>query len=207
MNTTFAILAGGSSSRMGQDKALLSLNGKPLISSILERGRLITDEKIIIANQQENYRFLNIPIYRDCLSMKGPLVGLYTALKNMNRKYLILVGCDMPFVNTSLLSFELQELKHGGYDVVIPEHGDNLEPLHAVYHRETCLSVVLSALENGNRSLIGWQSTVSVRKVGESEIRRFDPDLLCFTNLNTPQEYQNLKQNINTIDEHLCSGD
>lgn len=205
INTTFAIIAGGSSSRMGQDKALLSINGKPLISSILERGRFITDETIIIANQPDVYRFLNVPIFRDCLSMKGPLVGLYTALKYAQSKYLILVGCDMPFISTSLLSFELHQLERGGYDVVIPEHDEILEPLHAVYNRENCLRVVLSALEHGSRSLIGWQKTVSVRKVEESEIRFFDQDLLCFTNLNTPQEYQNLKQNINMIDARLCS--
>lgn len=189
-DTTFAILAGGCSSRMGKDKAILPFLGQPLIQRIVCRGQAITDHVFVVGSRPEAYPFLQVPLVCDILSIKGPLVGLYTALSVSKSAYLILVGCDMPFINLDMLSFQLGILEHEAFDVVIPKYANGLEPLHAVYRRESCLDAVKSALEEGERSLTGWLPRVRVREIPEDTLLSFDPDLRAFTNLNTPQEYQ-----------------
>jgi len=196
-NTTFAVLAGGFSRRMGQDKALLPLGGEPLIQRILGRGRLITDHQLVITNHPEAYSFLNVPLVRDMLEIQGPLVGLYTALCISQTPYLILTGCDMPWINPELLVYQLQLVHYEAWDVVIPKHEGTFEPLHAVYRRDTCLKAVETALEVGDRSLVGWLSRVRVREIGEDEVHHFDPTLRCFLNLNTPDEYHSMMTQIN----------
>jgi molybdopterin-guanine dinucleotide biosynthesis protein A len=189
-DVTFAILAGGLSSRMGQDKALLPIQGEPLIQRVVNRGKAISDNFLVITNRPEAYPFLQVPLVRDILSIKGPLVGLYTALHVSESAFLILVGCDMPFINLAMLSFQLSVLEHEDVDVVIPKHANGFEPLHAVYRRETCLDLVKSAIDEGERSLIGWFNRACVREIPENRLLSFDPDLRAFMNLNTPQDYQ-----------------
>ena len=187
---TFAVLAGGSSIRMGQDKAVLPFLGKPLIQHIVGIGQAITENVLVVVNRPEAFQFLQVPLTRDILNIKSPLVGLYTALSVSKSTYLILVGCDMPFINLALLSFQLAVLEHEACDVVIPIHANGLEPLHAVYLREACLSPVKTALDEGDLSLIGWLNRVRVREISENILRSFDPDLRAFVNLNTLKEYQ-----------------
>lgn len=189
-DATFAILAGGLSSRMGQDKALLPIQGEPLIQRVVNQGKAISDNFLVITNRPEAYQFLQVPLVRDILSIKGPLVGLYTALCVSKSAFLILVGCDMPFINLAMLSFQLGVLEHEDFDVVIPKHANGLEPLHAVYRRETCLYPLKFALDEGERSLLGWLNRVRVREIPENTLLSFDPDLRAFMNLNTPQDYQ-----------------
>jgi len=189
-DVTFAILAGGLSSRMGQDKALLSIQGEPLIQRVVNRGKAISDNFLVVTNRPEAYSFLQVPLVRDILSIKGPLVGLYTALSVSKSTFLILVGCDMPFINLAMLSFQLGVLEHDDVDVVVPKHANGLEPLHAIYRRETCLNLVKSALDEGERSLIGWFAQANVREIPENRLLSFDPDLRAFMNLNTLQDYQ-----------------
>lgn len=187
---TFAILAGGASVRMGKDKAALQFMGEALIQRIVFRGQALTDNILVITNHPEAYEFLQVPLARDLLSIKGPLVGLYTALSVSRTEYLILVGCDMPFINTTMLAYQLSILEHEPFDIAIPKHADGFEPLHSVYRQAICLDQVETALEEGERSLIGWLKKVRVWEIPESSLRSFEPELKAFTNLNTPQDFQ-----------------
>jgi len=85
-------------------------------------------------------------------------------------------------------------LSQTGVDVVIPSTPDGLEPLHAVYRRETCLPVIHSALENGNLKMTGWLPQVSVRIVLPEEVAHFDPHGLAFWNLNTPEDFRQAEE-------------
>lgn len=189
-DTIFAILAGGSFSRMGQDKAVLPFEEEPLIQSIVFRGQAITDHVFVVVNRPEAYPFLQVPLVRDILSIKGPLVGLYTALHVSKSAFLILIGCDMPFINLAMLSFQLSVLEHEDVAFVIPKHVNGFEPLHAVYRRETCLDLVKFSIDEGERSLIGWFNRARVREIPENRLLSFAPDLRAFINLNTPQDCQ-----------------
>lgn len=198
---TLAIQAGGFSTRMGQDKALLPFEGKPLIEFIANRGKTLTDDLIVTSNQPDSFKFLNLPVYPDHLNQSGSLVGMHTALSAAKRPLVAVVGCDMPFFSPALLAYQVKCIEESGLDVVVPRSQDGLEPFHAIYRRESCLNAIYTALEKNIYSLIGWFKLMQVEEISEEQIRPFDPDSRAFINLNTPEDYQNALELV-AIDQH-----
>lgn len=188
---TLAIQAGGFSTRMGQDKALLPFEGKPLIEYIANRGKALTHDLLVTSNQPDSFKFLNLPVYPDHLNQSGSLVGMHTALSAAKRPLVAVVGCDMPFFSPALLAYQVKCIEESGLDVVVPRSQDGLEPFHAIYRRESCLNAIYVALEKNIYSLIGWFKLMRVGEISEEQIRPFDPDSRAFINLNTPEDYQN----------------
>lgn len=186
---TLAVLAGGRSTRMGRDKALLPFLGRPLIQRVLDRLAGLADEELVAANTAEAYAFLGRPLVPDLEPGCGPLGGLASSLAAARSSLLAAVGCDMPFADRELLAFERDLLVQEAVDVVIPQGAQGLEPLHAVYRKESCLPVVRAALQAGERRMIAWLPQVRVRTLTLEEIARFSPDGLAFWNLNTPEEF------------------
>lgn len=187
---TIAIQAGGQSNRMGQDKALLPFLGQPLIARVVARLEGLGCEMLIITNQPETYAFLGLPLIADIVSGQGVLGGLYTALFAAHQPLVAVVACDMPFVQSELLAEECQLLRREHVDVVIPRSPMGLEPLHAIYQRETCLPAAKAALEAGERRLVAWFPAVRVREMPPEEIALVDPDFRSFINVNQPMEFQ-----------------
>jgi molybdopterin-guanine dinucleotide biosynthesis protein A len=187
---TLALFSGGKSGRMGQDKALMPFLGQPLIQRIFEQLKGIAEEVILSTNHPEAYAFLNIRMVPDIYPDRGALGGLYSVLRLARHSILAAVACDMPFASPSLFSFEKRLLSTTGVDAVVPSTKDGLEPLHAVYRRDTCLPVVEAALMAGELKLSGWLSKIDVRQVLPEEIAHFDPDGLAFQNLNTLEEFR-----------------
>ena len=186
---SLALLSGGRSSRMGQDKALMPFLGRPLIQRILDRLACVGEQVILSTNHPEDYTFLDLPAYPDIQPDCGSLGGLYTALSSAGHSIIAAVACDMPFANRALFKYERLLLSQTGVDVVIPSTPDGLEPLHAVYRRDACLPVISSALAAGQMKMVGWLPEVSVRIVLPEEVAYFDPDGLAFWNLNTLEEF------------------
>src|SRR5512135_2970118 len=149
MSWTIVIQAGGESRRMGQNKALLPFHGQPLIERVVKRLKSSADELILTANQPELFQFLGLPIFPDLIPGKGSLGGLYTALSAAHFPLVAVVACDMPFINPALLVAEQNLLVQGSWDVAIPRSEEGLEPLHAVYRKDACLTPIRRALEEG----------------------------------------------------------
>jgi molybdopterin-guanine dinucleotide biosynthesis protein A len=191
---SLALLSGGRSSRMGQDKALMPFLGRPLIQRIMERLASVGEQVILSTNRPAEYVFLHLPSYPDIQPNCGSLGGLYTALSAARHSIIAAVACDMPFANPDLFKYEKLLLRQTGADVVIPTSPNGLEPLHAVYRRDTCLLAVKSALEAGNLKMIAWLQDVSVRIVLPEEVAHFDPDGLAFWNLNTPEDFRQAEE-------------
>lgn len=191
---TLAIQAGGESRRMGQDKALLPLLGKPLVARVLSSLSTLADEILVTTNRPEDFRFLDVPLYTDKYPGTGALGGLYTALEAAGQPLVAVVACDMPFASADLLIFARDRLLTSGADVAIPRSEEGFEPFHAVYRRETCLPAVKKALEAGERRLISWFPDVTVSPILPEEWLPYDPDLLAFWNLNTPDDFQQAEQ-------------
>jgi molybdopterin-guanine dinucleotide biosynthesis protein A len=188
------IQAGGKSSRMGTDKLFLPFRGQILIEWVIDRLANLTDDLIIISNQPEKLKYLNLSVYPDIISDVGPLAGLYTGLKQARFESVVMVACDMPFVNSSLLIEEVRLLNEMQVDVVIPAPGGNTEPLHAAYRRETCLPAVEAGIRSGMRRLIEWHTFVRVHLMEDAQIRKFDPTGLAFMNINNPEDAQLAEQ-------------
>jgi molybdopterin-guanine dinucleotide biosynthesis protein A len=183
-----SIQAGGESRRMGQNKALIPFLGKPLIQRVIERVTAIAGEILVITNDPPAYEFLGLPLIADKIPGHGVLGGLYTALLEAKQPYVTSIACDMPFVNANLLKIEIARLMAGAEDVVIPESASGLEPLHAVFRRDTCLPFVEEALRQNERRLISWFHRANVLVVSRAEVAQIDPDEQAFININTPAD-------------------
>lgn len=187
---SLVVQAGGESRRMGTDKGLLPFLGQPLIQRMIDRLNSLADEVLITSNHPENYNFLGIPVYTDILPGCGALGGLYTALHSSSHTYVAVVACDMPFASRELFEYQLKQLINGASDGILPFSRQGLEPLHAVYRRETCLPAIRSTLEQGERKLISWFPQVNIQTLCVEQTAMFDPLNRVFLNVNTPLELQ-----------------
>lgn len=187
---TLSIQAGGQSSRMGRDKALLPFLGQPLIQRVMGRLSHLAEEIIVTTNHPENYHFLQVPVVTDVMPGLGALGGLLTALKTAQQPLVALVACDLPFANSELLVACRDLLLESGADAVLPSSEFGLEPLHAVYRRESCLPLVEATLLAGKRKLIAWHHQAHVIILPPATVMQYDPHQLAFWNVNTPDEFQ-----------------
>ncbi|MGB5846803.1 MAG: molybdenum cofactor guanylyltransferase, partial [Anaerolineales bacterium] len=196
-----AIQAGGESRRMGQDKALLPFLGTTLVERVISRVAPLGDELLITTNNPQEYLDFKFPLFRDLLPRKGALGGLFTALSVARFPIVIVVACDMPFVNADILAQAIEKLQANDVDVVIPQTEKGYEPFHAVYRRETCLSAVQSALQSGEKRLISWFPKVKVTPITESELDQYDPQRIAFRNLNTREDFLNAEVLAQELDQ------
>ena len=193
---TVCIQAGGASSRMGEDKALKTFLGRPLIQRVVERLIPVADELIVTTNRPDDYRFLDLRLIPDLKPGRGALGGLYTAIASASHPLVAVVACDMPFANSTLLRSASRILVEETADVVIPRiqaeqagKSAGYEPLHAVYRRETCLPAIEAAIDADQWKVIAWFPQVNVRVLTAEEIKHYDPTGLAFWNVNTPDEF------------------
>jgi len=187
------VLAGGKSSRLGADKALLLLDGEPLIARTVQQLCALSDDLIIVTNSPERFEPLGLAarLVADERPGEGSLMGIYSGLKAARHPHALVVACDMPFLNAPLLDYMLSIMPT--CDVVVPRVAGMLEPLHAVYGR-SCLPWMARLLDEGERKIIAFFPYVKVRYVEEDEISRFDPLHLSFVNINTPQDWEQVQE-------------
>jgi molybdopterin-guanine dinucleotide biosynthesis protein A len=186
---TVCIQAGGQSSRMGEDKALKTFLGRPLIQRVIERLAPIADEVIATTNRPEDYSFLNVRLIPDLKPGRGALGGLYTAIASASHPFVAVVACDMPFASATLLEAATRLLVQEEADVVIAKSEEGYEPIHAVYRRATCLPAIEHAIDAEQWKVIAWFPEVKVRVLTTDEIKQYDPTGLAFWNVNTPEEF------------------
>jgi molybdopterin-guanine dinucleotide biosynthesis protein A len=186
---SISIQAGGQSKRMGENKALIHFRGELLIQRVLNRVRGIGDELFITTNRPEMLQFLGEELVSDYLPGKGGLGGLYTALRYAQHPFVAVVACDMPFMSAALMKAEYQIISEDTtVDAVIPNSGGGMEPFHAVYRKQTCLSVVEEAIEQGQTRLISWLEEVNARILTVDEVKLYDPEMSAFININTKDD-------------------
>lgn len=181
------VLAGGEGKRLATDKAFLRIGGRVLIEGIVEKMALIGDEVIIVTNSPQKYGHLEARLVGDIYPGKGSLGGIYSGLRAARSEYGLVVACDMPFLDLSLLRYMI--LLSPGQDVVIPRIGGLTEPLHAIYSKP-CLQPIERVLAGGGGRIIEFFPEVRVRYVEEQEIKLFDPQCLSFFNINTPADLE-----------------
>jgi molybdopterin-guanine dinucleotide biosynthesis protein A len=186
---TVVIQAGGMSARMGEDKALKSFLGRPLIQRVIDRLTPIADELIVTTNRPAEYEFLGLRLVPDLKPGRGALGGLYTAIASAASPLVAVVACDMPFASPMLIEGALKLMVEEKADVVIAKTEEGYEPLHALYRRETCLPAIESSISADQWKVISWFPQVKVRTLTTDEVRSFDPSGVCFWNLNTPEEF------------------
>lgn len=115
---------------MGSDKGILEINGKIMIESIINALKPLVDDIIIIANNS-HYDYLGYKVYCDLVTEAGILAGIYTALSYSTTEKNLVTSCDIPFINTQLLSYIIDNAS--GCEVAVPVHNGKTEPLCAIY--------------------------------------------------------------------------
>lgn len=194
---TGIILAGGASSRMGENKALLNFRGIPVIENISGLLGRFCDEVFIVANKHDDYKFLNKKIYSDISPGFGPLSGIHSALVHSKSEINIIMSCDLPRVSNSLLNF-LISFDSRKNIIAFSENG-RVHPLFGVY-KKNILPIVESMLLNAgqNRSYKKEVSMNSLIERCDAEIidiknlEFYTPDLML--NLNNADDYNYLNQ-------------
>ena len=174
---------------MGEDKALKTFLGRPLIQRVIERLSPVADELIVTTNRPEDYSFLDLRLIPDLKPGRGALGGLYTAIASATHPMVAVVACDMPFASATLLETATRLMVQEGADVVIAKSDEGYEPLHAVYRSETCLPAIEAAITADQWKVIAWFPEVKVRVLTSDEIKASDPAGLAFWNVNTPEEF------------------
>jgi molybdopterin-guanine dinucleotide biosynthesis protein A len=186
------ILAGGSSSRFGQDKGVLELADKPLIRHVVDAVRQFVDEVIVVTSSQKRlsqYAKLlpaNVQFAVDACEANSPLVGALTGFGVARGKYALLVGFDMPFVSGDAASL-LFDLCTGKAAVIPRWPNGQTEPLHSVYQTKMALDTAKSAVNEGKLNMHAMiEKLRGVRYVSTLVLQQLDPDFKTFFSVNTP---------------------
>jgi molybdopterin-guanine dinucleotide biosynthesis protein A len=192
-HVTAVILAGGNSTRMKSNKALLPLAGERFIERIYRQLSAIFAEIILVTNNPELYQFISCRKVPDFFPGMGALAGIHAGLRSSSTSHIFAVACDMPHLNQAVIRHLLSKLS--GQDVIIPESDGGLEPLHAVYGRGA-IPVIEEQLSKGNRKIVACCQQLKTTVVASEEIRSMDPEYHSFRNINTPEEYFCFRENI-----------
>jgi len=186
-----AILAGGRNTRMKTHKAFLAVDGCPIIQRTLNGLYSTFDEVLVIANEMERYAHLEARVIPDVIPYQGPLSGIHAALTHAVNPYVFVVACDMPFISVRVAAFLVAQAE--GYDCVVPVIRSHPEPLYAVYGKN-CLPHVQEFLSSGRRRVADLFSTVRVKYISESEIRKLGEPEKIFFNVNYPEDWARVRE-------------
>ncbi len=184
-NITGVVLVGGKSRRMGQDKALLPVDGQPVIERVLAALQGCFEKIILVGDRPERFAQYQLPIVAD-LYPGSSLGGLYTGLQQAGTDRIFVASCDMPFPNPGLIRLICRQA--GQYDAIMPTTAKGLEPLFACY-RASCLPAMRAALEAGTYRITGILEQLQVKELGPELLAQVDPGGRALLNINTPQEY------------------
>jgi molybdenum cofactor guanylyltransferase len=175
------IMAGGQSRRMKTNKALLPLNGRPLIQHIAAQLSGHFDQVLLSANEAETYAFLGLPVIPDHETGHGPLMGIISAVSASRHERNFVVACDIPRVDMDLAVRLVRAAE--GADVVVPRGpGGHYEALFAVYCK-SALPALKRILERGERQII---QAFPLCRVHELPL----PSDNWLANLNTKADYE-----------------
>lgn len=188
-DVTGVILAGGMSRRLGRNKALELVGGRPLIGRVIERVGSVAERVLVIVNDKQRALDLRLPTdvgtavdeYPDA----GSLGGIYTGLANASTPWILVVACDMPFLNVKLLRHLLNHRLDA--DVVVPVLDGRPEPTHAAYST-VCIPHIRKRIESSQLKITGFYDDVAVNSIPQDEVERLDPERFSFFNVNTQDD-------------------
>lgn len=188
-----AILCGGLNTRMhGLTKSLLPIGDQTFVQRLAQTLQTVCSEVFLITRTPKQYGFVPLPAYTDIFHLRCSLTGIHAALSHSGHKHVFITACDTPLLAPEVIRVLLAQACEED-DVVVPVIGGYYEPLCALY-AQTCLPVTAELLQAGRAKISAMYSQVRVRTVPESEIRRADPDLESFLNVNTPQDLKCLRK-------------
>ena len=184
---TGIIMAGGSSRRIGKNKALLPWGTSTLIETIVSIVSTVCDDVIVVSNIPLPMLAESVRVIPDIIPGKGPLGGIYTGLQYAKYDCAFVTACDMPYLVPDAISYLFDESP--GWDSVMPSSDGYFEPLFACYSN-SCLPVIESMLAINQLRVDEMLPKIRCRLIEQHNFRVFDPELNLFKNLNTLDDYE-----------------
>lgn len=180
------VLAGGKSSRMGTDKALLVFQNEPLLGHMKKLIEPFCNQ-VFISGHNSEYAGFDAPLIPDVFPECGPISGLYSCLKFSSSEWNLIVSVDSPFVNEEL--FSLLDSHATGCDCVIPKHKSGVEPLLGIYNKK-CLPVIEEMIHAGDFKLMNLLARLNTSYIDCNSLIHKYPRL--FFNLNCLEDFQSI---------------
>ena len=184
------IIAGGKSSRMGQNKALIHFKQKPLIEHVYDRLKYQVEKVYININQAcNNFKYKENIIPDKKQNYQGPLAGLDAALQMIQTEWLQIAPCDSPFLPLDPTQILMNKSKQSLHKIIIPQTQNNIHPTLGLFHSSIADDLNLF-LKNKDRGFINFINSVGFEGVSfENEH--------AFVNINTPEELEKYEKNEN----------
>jgi molybdopterin-guanine dinucleotide biosynthesis protein A len=188
---TGIVLAGGRSTRMGQDKASLVFGDETLLARSIRLVGSVADEVLVVARVSQGgsdpFLGLPVPVVFDPIEDLGPLAGIAAGLEASRTELNLIVACDMPLVNPAVLR-RLLDLREEA-DICLAVIDGHASPLCAVYRRGVAITAQ-AMLDSGERRVMTLLDRVQTKRVDAAVFRDIDPNLDTFVSCNTPDELQ-----------------
>lgn len=202
MDITSIIIAGGRSSRMGTNKALLPLNGMAVIEKMIGELESVSQRILIAGGQHHDYNHLGPEVVMDQYPDMGPLAGLYAGLSAATTEWSLVVACDLPFVHRGIFA-EIRERvtrieeenasieKEKRVQAIIVKAGGRIQPLLAAY-RQGVLPGLQLALEGGRLRMSEWVASIHVEYIDGADLadKLGDTEEMLQFNMNDIEDYE-----------------
>ncbi len=187
------VLVGGKSRRMGQDKSLLELEGKPLAQRAADLLAPYVDQ-VSLLGPKDRYGQLGLPVIEDKWPGEGPLGAVCTALLASPGGWSIVLASDLPLVSERFIQLLIQRVRATNADAVVPRTTDGWQPLAAAYHAR-CRAVFQHAFEAGERSIISAFAALKVQAITVEDMAAAGLSESEFANVNTPEDWASITKN------------
>ena len=188
---TSIVLAGGTSRRMGQDKALLPINGRPMIQSLI-RGLIPVSRDVIVSlNDGERHEELKqalpagVRVVYDERPGQGPLMGIYAGLKASETDVNLVVACDIPEVDPGFIT-EMRSYT-GDHDVVVSVDDEGRTNALLAMYRRSVIPLMKKQLDEGRGKIILFYPQCRVKYVPMR-------DGAWYRNINTMDDYRTYRR-------------
>ena len=182
---TAFILAGGKSTRMGADKAFVTLDGQTLLARALNVARSITPNVRIVGDPAKFAPFA--PTVEDIFPNCGPLAGIHAALRSSQTDLNLILAVDVPFVSSALLHYLIQRARNNAATVTVAQTEGGYQPLCALYRRNFAEAAEQS-LQAGRYKIDVLFTPATTQTITEKELEAAGLSPSLFRNLNTPKE-------------------
>jgi molybdopterin-guanine dinucleotide biosynthesis protein A len=191
---TGIVLAGGSNTRFGGEKAFASIGGVPMVLRVIDALSHLCSEILLVGGKTISLRGLkDVRFVPDAVKGFGAIAGILSGLQESRTEYGFCVGCDMPFLDGQLIRAQIGVALSADpaqcYDVVVPLHESGLEPLHALYSRR-CIPALRKLVNSGERRIFKLYPLVRTHyfKIGA------DQQKTSFLNVNTNDDLQRAEE-------------
>ena len=183
------ILSGGLNSRMGgRNKAFLEVGGHSIVERLLSRLTPFFSEILLVTRQPERYRDLPARVVTDIYDARSSMTGIHAGLVQAEAGHAFVVPCDAPFLQSAMVRL-LLDAWSPQWDVIVPVCDGRYEPLCAIYSKR-CIPMIEAQLDRGNYRIYDFFDEVLIKKIPTEALKRADPALISFFNVNTPSAHR-----------------